>query len=386
MTSQLLTWVSLVILAAVGCQPSVSSSSASKGEQAGAKEESSAMSQRRDYVKLSDEQLRSRLSALEYAVTQRAATEPPFQNRYWDQHGAGLYVDVVSGEPLFSSTAKFDSGTGWPSFSDTVNPAGVRRVTDVTHGMQRVEVRSTKADSHLGHLFDDGPKPTGLRYCMNSAALRFVPKDKLVAEGYGEYLALFEAVDAGDPVFAPKVAQDNACATPRAGSQGGCQSTLEVAYLAGGCFWGMQDILRKIPGVVETKVGYMGGRTEQPSYDTVHLGKTGHAETVRVTFDPVTLPFAELLENWFFRMHDPTTVNRQGNDQGTQYRSAIFYGSESQREQARAAIRRVEQSGRWKAPVVTELVSAGVFTDAEDHHQDYLVKHPGGYTCHFLRP
>jgi methionine-S-sulfoxide reductase len=160
----------------------------------------------------------------------------------------------------------------------------------------------------------------------------------------------------------------------------------EVAMLAGGCFWGMQEILRKIPGVLETEAGYTGGWVPNPRYEDTHDSKSGHAESVRIVFDPRKLSYEELLEKWFFRMHDPTTANRQGNDVGTQYRSAIFYTDEKQRATAEAVKKRVHESGPWKGKTITtEIVKATPWYRAEDYHQDYLQKHPGGYTCHYMR-
>ena len=140
----------------------------------------------------SDEELRKKLTPLQFEVTRHEDTETPFHNEYWDNHEDGIYVDIISGEPLFSSLDKYDSGTGWPSFTKPLEPANISTKTDYKLLYPRIEVRSKNADSHLGHLFDDGPRPAGLRYCMNSAAMRFIPVAKLAAEGYGKYLPLFK--------------------------------------------------------------------------------------------------------------------------------------------------------------------------------------------------
>ncbi|MBI5630764.1 MAG: peptide-methionine (S)-S-oxide reductase MsrA [Elusimicrobia bacterium] len=159
---------------------------------------------------------------------------------------------------------------------------------------------------------------------------------------------------------------------------------LETATLAGGCFWGMEELLRRIPGVVSTKAGYTGGRRPNATYGMVSTGSSGHAEAVEVQFDPAKLSYEELL-GYFFRMHDPTTANRQGNDVGTQYRSAIFYHSEEQKRAAEKAREKVNKSGKWSRPAATQIVPASEFWPAEEYHQKYLLKNPEGYTCHYLR-
>lgn len=155
-----------------------------------------------------------------------------------------------------------------------------------------------------------------------------------------------------------------------------------VATLAGGCFWGVEELLQKLPGVVDTEVGYTGGVTKDPTYKTVSVGDTGHAESIQIIFEPSKMSYEDLLR-WFFKIHDPTTENRQGNDRGTQYRSAIFYHDDQQKETALKM--KAEAETKWKKPVVTQIVPAREFYSAEEYHQDYLIKNPGGYTCHWVR-
>lgn len=157
-----------------------------------------------------------------------------------------------------------------------------------------------------------------------------------------------------------------------------------TVVLAGGCFWGVEELFRKQPGVLKTRVGYSGGNTENPTYETVKTGTTGHAEAIEVTFDPQQTDYQKVF-HFFFSIHDPTTLNRQGNDKGSQYRSAIFYQNEEEKKAALQVIEEVATRGFWEKPIVTEVTAFSGFYSAEDYHQDYLQKHPGGYTCHFKR-
>lgn len=293
------------------------------------------------------ERLAAKLDAEAYRVTQRAGTEPPFCGQFVDHHDAGIYACVVCGLPLYKSEHKFHSGTGWPSFYREFDRAHVERRIDLSHGMVRTEIVCARCGAHLGHVFSDGPPPTGERHCLNSVALRFY-KD-------------------GEPL--PAESQP---------------VPAQVAYFAGGCFWGIEHYFQQGPGVIDAVSGYMQGHVDHPTYEQVCSGTTGHAETVKVVYDPRRITYRRLLEA-FFAMHDPTQWNRQGPDIGEQYRSGIWYVNEEQRREAEAYIAELDRSGRYGGRKIVTLVEpAKTFWPAEDYHQDYIAK--TGRPCHVADP
>jgi peptide methionine sulfoxide reductase msrA/msrB len=265
--------LSLLVPLCAGCQ---ASSSAGRVPDGPLPQASAPAAPRRAYARPSTAELQQKLSRVQFEVTQKAATEPPFRNEYWNNHAPGIYVDVATGEPLFSSLDKFESGTGWPSFSRPIEDGHVVSKSDATLGVERTEVRSSGGDSHLGHVFDDGPDPTGLRYCINSASLRFVPLDRLVAEGYGAYAARFGGAAGTTPSEAP-AATNNACAMPPPGEKPGCEATLQTAELEGGPE--ATASLRNVAGVLEV----------QPESPSPH---------VRVVFDPSRISYVDLVNRW----------------------------------------------------------------------------------------
>lgn len=278
---------------------------------------------------------RAQLTSEQFRITRTHGTERAFCGLFHDNHKTGVYACIGCGLPLFRSDAKFDSGTGWPSFVQPVAKENLGETRDVSFGMVRREVHCVRCDSHLGHVFEDGPKPTGLRYCINSDALAFHER-------------------------------------PRS------REARAKALFGAGCFWSVEQAFRQVKGVTATRVGYAGGHTKKATYETVCSHTTGHAEVVEVEYDPAQLAFDQLLEV-FWAKHNPFRARRTGPEEGDQYRSAIFFTTPEQEAAARASAARLEQ-GRPGERVGTEISLAAAFQPAEEYHQRYYEKH-GGKTC-----
>jgi len=283
-------------------------------------------------VTKTDAEWRKQLTSEQYRVLRQKGTEAPHTGKYDKHNDQGTYVCAGCGATLFSSDAKYDPGCGWPSFWKEKIEGNVDTEADRSHGMVRTEILCSKCGGHLGHVFEDGPQPTGLRYCVNSASLSFV------------------------------------------------KGKTELATFGAGCFWCGEAVFARARGVKSVTVGYAGGAKKDPTYEEVCSGKTGHAEVFQVEFDPAVTSYDKLLE-LFWQMHDPTTPNRQGADVGTQYRSIILYHSEEQRKAAEDSKKAVaKELGK---DVSTEISEATTFYKAEGYHQDYFERNKNAPYCRF---
>ncbi|MFO7767816.1 MAG: bifunctional methionine sulfoxide reductase B/A protein [bacterium] len=287
------------------------------------------------------------LTPAEKRVILEKGTEVPYTGAYHDHWEEGTYICKRCDAPLYRSKDKFDARCGWPSFDDEIEGA-VTRTTDAD-GI-RTEITCTNCGAHLGHVFlGEEFTPTDTRHCVNSLAMDFVPEGTPLPSG---------------PMASAAARRD--------------QPQTEKAYLAGGCFWGVEHFLEQLEGVESVRSGYMGGHVPDPSYEEVCTGRTGHAETVEVLFDPGEVSF-ETIARTFFEIHDPTQLDRQGPDHGSQYRSAVFYTSPEQEAVVERLIGILEENGY---DVVTEVEEADTFWPAEQYHQDYYEETGGRPYCH----
>lgn len=276
------------------------------------------------------------LTPEQFNITRKKGTERPHSSEMCSLFEAGLYACSCCGTPLFDSHVKFESGTGWPSFTQPIQANAIAYYKDGSWGMYRVEVTCSTCDAHLGHVFEDGPKPSGLRYCINALSLNKI------------------------------------------------KTSTEKATFGGGCFWCTEAIFQQLKGVSSVESGYSGGKTPNPTYREVCGGYTGHAEVVEITYNPAEISYQDLLKI-HFATHNPTTPNQQGADKGTQYRSVIFYRNAEEKSIAEAVKMEVETTLGTK--VVTEIVPFELFYKAESYHQNYYKENPEqGYCRAIIEP
>ncbi|MFC5269873.1 bifunctional methionine sulfoxide reductase B/A protein [Adhaeribacter terreus] len=281
-------------------------------------------------VEKSEEEWERILSPEEFRITRQKGTERAYSSELCNLFEPGKYACICCDTLLFDSLEKFQSGTGWPSFTQPIKENAVAYHKDVSYGMYRIEANCNTCDAHLGHVFQDGPMPSGLRYCINAVSLKKVKDDSL------------------------------------------------KATFGGGCFWCTEAIFQELKGVIKVESGYSGGKVEHPTYREVTTGTTGHAEVIDVTYNPSEITFEDLLKI-HLSTHNPTTPNRQGADRGSQYRSVIFYRTEEEKEIALKVISELQPS--FDDMIVTEVAMFEHFYKAEDYHQNYYKSNPNGGYC-----
>lgn len=286
-----------------------------------------------------------------YAVAREANTERAFTGTMWNSETKGTYYCAACGLKLFRSNQKFTSSCGWPSFFEQDNKNSITFKDDNSYGMRRIEALCGRCDSHLGHLFDDGPEPTGKRYCMNAISLDFVP----------------DATDSSEK---------------RTG-QSQTNANLETIVLGGGCYWCVEAVYEQLDGVEKVVSGFSGGNVPNPSYELVCTGATGAAEVVEITYDKTKTNLDEIFKV-FFTVHDPTTLNRQGADVGTQYRSVIFYKNEEQKKAAESIISELNNAKVYDSKIVTTLEPFKAFYKAKDYHQNYYQNNKSQPYCQLV--
>lgn len=299
-------------------------------------------------IKTEDE-WKNQLSKEQYYVLRQKGTEAPFTGKLLMNKEKGVYKCAACGNELFTDDMKFDSHCGWPSFDKEIAGGKIKTEVDNSHGMKRTEIMCARCGGHLGHLFDDGPTETGMRYCVNSLSLEFASEkdEKGSKDASGE------------------------------------SSSIDTVTLGGGCYWCVEAVYQLLDGVIHVESGFSGGSIKNPSYKEVCTGRTGHAEVVQITYDKSKTSFEEILKV-FFTVHDPTTLNRQGGDVGTQYRSVIFYRNEQEKKSATEILEALNKQKVYPNPVVTELAPFDKFYKAENYHQDYYNQNQSEPYCRMV--